>query len=83
MNTWGMISQVAFMLCLLPQPYVTYKVKHVRGVSLGMWYLQMIGYIFGLVFGLEIHQFPLILGSAYGMCVSAIFFALYWRYRRV
>jgi uncharacterized protein with PQ loop repeat len=82
MNLWGMISQIAFMLCLLPQPIMTYRVKHVRGVSLGMWYIQVVGYIFGLVFGLQIHQFPLILGSVYGMLISVVFMLLYWKYRK-
>jgi uncharacterized protein with PQ loop repeat len=82
MNTYGMISQIAFMLCLLPQPLVTYRVKHVRGVSLGMWLLQIIGYIYGLIFGLQIKQAPLIIGSLYGMLISVVFFCLYWKYRK-
>jgi uncharacterized protein with PQ loop repeat len=81
MNLWGAISQIAFMLCLLPQPIFTYKVKHVKGVSIGMWYLQLVGYFFGLTYGLQIHQAPLIIGSGYGILVSVVFFFLYWRYK--
>ena len=81
MNKWGLISQIFFMICLLPQPWRTYKVKHVSGVSWVMWVFQLGGYLFGLTYGLQIHQFPLILGSSYGMLMSIIFFLLYYKYK--
>jgi uncharacterized protein with PQ loop repeat len=83
MNIYGTISQAAFMVCLLPQPWRTYRVKHVKGVSWVMWVYQLMGYAFGFVYGLQIHQLPLLIGSSYGILMSAIFFALYWRYRHV
>lgn len=82
MNKWGLISQVMFMACLIPQPWHTFKVKHVKGVSWIMWVYQLGGYFFGLTYGLQIHQAPLILGNVYGIFMSIIFFGLYWRYRK-
>jgi uncharacterized protein with PQ loop repeat len=71
------------MACLLPQPFHTYRVKHVKGVSWVMWAYQFIGYVFGLGYGLQIHQLPLIIGGSYGIFMSLIFFTLYWRYKSV
>lgn len=82
MNKFGLLSQLFFMICLFPQPWHTYKIKHVKGVSWVMWIWQFGGYIFGMLYGLQIHQFPLIFGSSFGMLMSAIFFTLYLKYRK-
>lgn len=81
MNKYGLLSQLAFMICLVPQPWHTFKVKHVKGVSWVMWVYQLIGYVFGGIYGLQIHQTPLIIGCLFGMLMTAIFFTLYWRYK--
>ena len=78
----GYISQLFFALCLIPQPIKTVIMKDVRGVSPMMWWLQIGGYFFGLGYGLRISQWPLILGSLFGLIVSIIFLYFYYKYRR-
>jgi uncharacterized protein with PQ loop repeat len=82
MNLFGVVSQILFALCLIPQPIKTARVKHVKGVSLSMWVFQGLGFLFGLIYGLELQEMPLIAGNVFGLVISVIFCVLYFRYRR-
>jgi uncharacterized protein with PQ loop repeat len=82
MNLWGLISQILFALCLVPQPIKTARVKHVKGVSGAMWVLQGFGFLFGLIYGLELKEMPLIVGNVFGLVVSLLFCVLFLKYRR-
>lgn len=42
---WGIISAMCFFACYLPQIYKTIKYKDVSGLSFGMFFLSLIGYI--------------------------------------
>lgn len=81
MNLWGFISQILFGLCLIPQPIKTARIKNVKGVSSTMWILQFLGFLFGLIYGLELREIPLIAGNIFGLVVSAIFCVLYYKYK--
>ena len=69
------------MICIVPQPIKTAIKKDVSGISSTMWWLQIGGYIFGLLYGLQISQWPLIIGSVFGFVVSLLFLVLYYKYR--
>jgi len=77
----GYISQFFFALCLLPQNVALFTRKTTKGVSGWMWVIQALGYTFGLVYGLNIHQWPLILGNFWGLICSAIFTIGFLKYR--
>lgn len=77
----GWISQMFFALCLGPQLVKSFIVKTVKGVSLEMWIMQALGYVFGLFYGLKIHQKPLIIGNIWGLVCSVIFLFAYFKYR--
>jgi uncharacterized protein with PQ loop repeat len=78
---FGFLSQLFFAICLIPQPYFCLKNKTVKNVSVGMWFLQGMGYIGGLFYGISIKQIPLILGGTWGLIWSSIFFYAYFKYK--
>ena len=78
----GYISQVFFAVCLLPQVIKIFSTKTTRGVSWTMWLFQAFGYFFGLSYGLDLHESPLIIGNFWGIFCTMLFAYGYWKYRR-
>ena len=77
----GYVSQFFFALCLVPQNVALFTRKTTKGVSGWMWVIQALGYSFGLWYGLNIHQWPLIIGNIWGLVCTAIFTVGFLKYR--
>lgn len=77
----GFISQIFFAICLLPQVIKLFTAKTTKGVSWLMWLLQAGGYSFGLKYGLNLKEFPLIIGNLWGIVCSIAFAVGFLKYR--
>lgn len=77
----GYISQVFFAVCLLPQVIKLFIAKTTKGVSWVMWFFQLFGYFFGLMYGFGLHEKPLILGNVWGIFCTFVFVYAFWQYK--
>lgn len=76
----GYISQVFFSICIVPQVVKLFTAKTTKGVSWMMWAFQALGYFFGLKYGLNLNQIPLIIGNVWGIICSIAFTIGYLKY---
>lgn len=79
---FGWIATACFALCYVPQIIKTYRTKKVRDVSLDQWLIQLVGYITGLIYGIELHQTPLIFGYIWGGVSTIVYIALCIKLKR-
>jgi uncharacterized protein with PQ loop repeat len=77
----GILSQIFFAICLLPQVVKLFTAKTTKGVSWLMWFFQGLGFLFGLWYGISLSKGPLIWGNIWGLICSAAFIIGYLKYR--
>ena len=82
MDYFGWLGSMLFIFCYVPQIWRTYRLKHVEGVSLGMWLIQWAAYTSCLAYSIAIQAKPLMFGYSIGWLMTAWFLELYRQYRR-
>ena len=75
--TFGIIMGLAN----IPQVYKIFKRKSAKDISPITYSLLFIGSIVWFSYGLEIENFPVIIGNGVGIIVIAVLLIGWWRYK--
>lgn len=59
----GFLAALCTTSAFFPQAYKVYKTKRTRDISLGMFWLMLVGTILWLIYGLVINSLPIILAN--------------------
>tara|TARA_Y100000310_G_scaffold342214_1_gene444340 strand:+ start:8299 stop:8553 length:255 start_codon:yes stop_codon:yes gene_type:complete len=68
----GLVAATFTTVSFLPQAIKTIKTKQTKDLSLGMYTILTIGVFLWLIYGLIIHDYPIILANAVTGTFSAI-----------
>ena len=66
----------------MPQAWLTFKTRDVRGVSLGMYSVFAIGVALWLAYGLLLRAWPIVIANAVTLALALAILAMKLRYRR-
>ena len=72
---------ILFTFCFIPQIVRLLKTKHAKDISLGLCFMLLGGYIFGLIYIYSFHDIILLAGYAAGLILSLVttILAVYYR----
>jgi len=76
----GLAAATLTTLSFLPQAYRSLRTRDTRGISLSMYALFTLGIALWLVYGLLIHDLPVILANGVTLVLALIVLALKLRY---
>jgi len=76
----GLAAATLTTISFLPQLYHSLRTHDTRGISLGMYALFTLGIALWLVYGLLIHDLPVILANGVTLVLAVIMLALKLRY---
>ena len=76
----GMVAAVLTTIAFLPQVIRTWRTRSTSDISLGMFVTYVTGIALWLVYGLMIHDWPLIASNAVTFVLSAIILGLKLRH---
>ena len=68
----GYLAAFCTTVAFIPQAVKVYKTKHTKDISLGMFSLLNLGFVFWLIYGVMLNSYPIILANA-----VTIIFAIY------
>jgi len=77
----GLIAGMMTTLAYLPQVVKTWKTKSGEGISWSMMIILCIGIILWLVYGVYVHDLPVICANSITLVLSSLILALKIRYR--
>ena len=73
----------AFTTCsFLPQAWLTFRTRDVRGVSLGMYSVFTLGVALWLLYGLMLGAWPIVIANAVTLTLATTILGMKLRYRR-
>ncbi len=79
-DTIGYIAIVPLAYLLIPQILLTYRLKHTEGVSVVVFYTEIIIGVLNIIYGVLIEQYPIIVGNAIIIILSSILVYMYFIY---
>lgn len=68
----GYLAAFCTTVAFIPQAVKVYKTKHTKDISLGMFSLLNLGFVFWLIYGIMLNSYPIIVANA-----VTIVFAIY------
>jgi MtN3 and saliva related transmembrane protein len=73
----------AFTTCsFIPQAWLTFRTRDVRGVSLGMYTVFTVGVALWLLYGVMLAAWPIVIANAVTLTLAATILGMKLRYRR-
>ena len=78
----GALAACLTTLSFLPQAWLTFKTRDVRGVSLGMYSVFAIGVALWLAYGLLLRAWPIVIANVVTLALALAILAMKLRYRR-
>ena len=80
-NILGLVAGALTTLAFIPQVTKTWKSKHTKDISLGMFTLFSIGVFLWLLYGIEIGANPIIIANAItlGLALTILIFKLKYK----
>ncbi|HCW32193.1 MAG: hypothetical protein UT55_C0060G0004 [Candidatus Peregrinibacteria bacterium GW2011_GWE2_39_6] len=72
----GSLAAIITTSSLFPQVVKTIKTKNTKSISLLMYSFFLIGVILWLIYGLLLHNWPIILANSVTVCTSLIILTL-------
>jgi len=76
----GWIATILLTTYAIPQIVKICKRKKVNDISVGMWWLYIIGHLFALVYSILINQPPLIFKYVLSILVALVVISIYYKY---
>lgn len=78
----GTLAACLTTLSFLPQAWLTFKTRDVRGVSLGMYSVFAVGVALWLAYGLLLRAWPIVIANAVTLALALAILAMKLRYGR-
>ena len=78
----GTLAACLTTLSFLPQAWLTFKTRDVRGVSLGMYSVFAAGVALWLAYGLLLRAWPIVIANAVTLALALAILGMKLRYRR-
>jgi len=78
----GYIAAFLTTVSFVPQAWLTFKTKDVRGISLGMYSAFTLGIALWLVYGLLIQAWPIVIANVITLALAAAILVMRLRYGR-
>jgi MtN3 and saliva related transmembrane protein len=80
----GYLAAFLTTCSFVPQAWLTFKTRDVRGISLGMYTAFTTGVALWLVYGLTLRAWPIVVANAITLALAASILAmkLHYRHRR-
>jgi MtN3 and saliva related transmembrane protein len=75
-NAVGYAAAVLTTLSFVPQAWLTWKTRDVRGVSLGMYGVFTVGVALWLLYGLALRAWPIVVANAITLALALFILAL-------
>ena len=66
----------------VPQAWLTFRTRDVRGISLGMYSVFTLGVALWLAYGVALAAWPIVVANAVTLCLAAAILAMKLRYGR-
>ena len=77
----GYLAACLTTCSFVPQAWLTFKTRDVRGISLGMYSVFTCGVALWLLYGLALEAWPIVAANAVTMTLAASILAMKLRYR--
>jgi len=78
----GTLAACLTTLSFLPQAWLTFRTRDVRGVSLGMYSVFAVGVALWLAYGLLLRAWPIVIANAVTLALALTILAMKLRYGR-
>jgi MtN3 and saliva related transmembrane protein len=82
MDWLGFAAATLTTASFVPQAWLTFKTRDVRGISLGMYSAFTLGVALWLVYGVLIEAWPIVVANAITLALAASILAMRWKYGR-
>ncbi|MFM2328183.1 MAG: hypothetical protein RLZZ494_286 [Pseudomonadota bacterium] len=76
----GYVAAFLTTVSFVPQAWLTFKTKDVRGISLGMYSAFTLGIALWLVYGLLIQAWPIVIANVITLALAAAILTMRLRY---
>jgi MtN3 and saliva related transmembrane protein len=80
-NTLGLIAGALTTLAFIPQVVKTWKSRHTRDISLGMFAIFSVGVFLWLLYGIRIGAMPIILANVVTLVLALTILVFKLRYK--
>jgi MtN3 and saliva related transmembrane protein len=80
-NTLGLIAGALTTLAFIPQVIKTWKSRHTRDISLGMFAIFSVGVFLWLLYGIRIGAMPIILANVVTLVLALTILVFKLRYK--
>lgn len=77
----GCLTACLTTCSFVPQAWLTFKTRNVRGISLGMYSVFTCGVALWLLYGLALGAWPIVAANAVTLSLAASILAMKLRYR--
>ncbi|MBV5293736.1 MAG: SemiSWEET transporter [Curvibacter lanceolatus] len=77
----GYLAACLTTCSFVPQAWLTFKTRDVRGISLGMYSVFTCGVALWLLYGLALEAWPIVAANAVTLSLAASILAMKLRYR--
>lgn len=77
----GYLAACLTTCSFVPQAWLTFKTRDVRGISLGMYSVFTCGVALWLLYGLALEAWPIVAANAVTLTLAASILAMKLRYR--
>jgi MtN3 and saliva related transmembrane protein len=77
----GTLAAALTTASFLPQALHTFRTKDVSGISLGMYSVFTTGVAGWLVYGILLHEWPIVIANAITLTLASMILAMKLRYR--
>lgn len=76
----GYCAAVLTTLSFLPQAWLTFRTKDVRGISLGMYSVFTLGVALWLLYGVLVGAWPIVAANAVTLALASVILCMKLRY---
>ena len=75
-NTVGLVAGLLTTVSLIPQIWKIYQTRGAKDISLGMYITYSLGVLAWFIYGILLHDFPLMLWNGTGLALAVVVIAM-------
>jgi MtN3 and saliva related transmembrane protein len=77
----GYLAAILTTCSFVPQAWLTFRTRDVRGISLGMYSVFAAGVALWLTYGVLLHAWPIVIANGITLALAVCILAMKLRYR--